>query len=265
MTLKSLLKRIILFVIPADNQLLYRLSKWYLDLYNNENNDDMRTNGELQLIRRILPLCTIVFDVGANVRNWTSLALTINPQLTVHCFEPSEATYQRLLNNRFSPSIICNNYGLSSTAVMSTLYVFGNGSGINSLYQRQGWEEGWGLSCPTCGEPVRLETLDGYCQRAKIQTIDFLKIDVEGHELEVLKGATNMLAKGGIRFIQFEYGGCNIDTKVLLKDFFEFFQPLPYTFHKICSKKLLRVERYDQRMENFQYQNWVVVKKNELL
>ena len=99
--------------------------------------------------------------------------------------------------------------------------MFGDGSGANSLYQRQGLEGGWGLAAQSREEVVRLETLDGCCQRAEIQAIDFIKIDVEGHELEVLRGTTDILAKGGIRFIQFEYGGCNMDARVLLKDLFD--------------------------------------------
>ena len=138
--------------------------------------------------------------------------------------------------------------------------MFGDGSGANSLYQRQGLEGGWGLAPQSREEVVRLETLDGYCQRAELQAIDFLKIDVEGHELEVLKGAADMLAKGGIRFIQFEYGGCNIDADVLLKDIFGFFQRFDYTFYKIFPKELRPVVRYDQRLENFQYQNWAVIR-----
>lgn len=138
---RSSLKRQLLANLPT-NRLLYRLCKYYVDLCNGENNDDMATNGELRFIQRALPQCATVFDVGANAGDWTALALTVNPRLAVHCYEPSETTYQRLLARRFPPSVICNNYGLSSTAGMRTLYVFGDGSGANSLYRRQSLEGG---------------------------------------------------------------------------------------------------------------------------
>lgn len=73
--------------------------------------------------------------------------------------------------------------------------MFGDGPGANSLYRRQGLR--LGLAPQSREEVVRVELLNSYCQRAEIQAIDFLKIDVEGHELEVLKGAADMLAKGG--------------------------------------------------------------------
>ncbi len=236
------------------NAFLYRVCKRYVDRYNSENNDDIHTNGELRLMQTILPQCAIVFDVGANVGDWTALALEISPRLQIHCFEPSAATFQRL---QAQVGAVCNNFGLSSTPGEMTLWVFADGAGTNSLYKRRGLEDGWGLAEQQQAETVRLDTLDAYCQRAGVQVIDLMKVDVEGHELEVFKGAAGMLAQGKIKCIQFEYGGCNIDSRVLLKDLFDFLVPYGYAFYKIFPRELRRVRRYDQRLENFQYQNWV--------
>ena len=82
-------------LIPR-NPFLYRVCKRYVDRYNSENNDSIHTNGELRLMRAVLPMCMTVFDVGANIGDWTALALSINPRLQIHCFEPSVATFQRL-------------------------------------------------------------------------------------------------------------------------------------------------------------------------
>jgi hypothetical protein len=59
--------------------------------------------------------------------------------------------------------------------------------------------------------------------------------------------------------VQFEYGGCNIDSKVLLKDIFEFFSGMNYRFYKIFPDRLKFFQRYDQRLENFKYQNWLLI------
>jgi len=239
------------------NAFLYGACKGYVDRYNNENEDNIHTNGELRLIQTVLPQCTTVFDVGANVGDWMSLALKINPRLKIHCFEPSVATFQRLQARE--GKAIRNNFGLSSAPSEMTLWVFAEGAGINSLYKRQGLEDGWGLAEQQQTETVRLDTLDAYCQRNGVQVIDFMKVDVEGHELEVFKGAVGMLSQGKIKRIQFEYGGCNIDSRVLLKDLFDFLLPYSFTFYKIFPHELQRVPRYDQRLENFQFQNWVAV------
>ncbi len=82
--------------IPSRNCHLYALCKRYVDRYNSENNDNIHTNGEWRFMQTILPQCATVFDVGANVGDWTALALDINPRLVIHCFEPSVATFQRL-------------------------------------------------------------------------------------------------------------------------------------------------------------------------
>ena len=55
---------------------------------------------------------------------------------------------------------------------------------------------------PSC--KIKLDTLDNYCKDNKIVHIHALKIDVEGFELDVLKGARNMLKNKAIDFIQFE-------------------------------------------------------------
>jgi len=99
---------------------------------------------------------------------------------------------------------------------------------LNSLYQRRGLEDGWGLKTTQEVEIVQLDTLENYCHSRDIQKIDFMKIDVEGHELEVFKGGVSLFREGRVRVIQFEYGGCNIDSKVLLKDIFEFFEDMEY-------------------------------------
>jgi hypothetical protein len=78
------------------NAMFYRFCRRYVEHYNGEKNSDMHSNGELRWLRQVLPQCKVVFDVGANVGDWTALALSINPAIHVHCSEPSTATFQHL-------------------------------------------------------------------------------------------------------------------------------------------------------------------------
>lgn len=78
--------------------------------------------------------------------------------------------------------------------------------------------------------------------------------------MSVLKGSTRMLTQGGIKRIQFEYGGTFIDARILLKDMFEFLTAYSFRFYKIYPDEIKLVERYGQRLENFQYQNWVALR-----
>lgn len=238
------------------NSVLYRFCRRYVEYCNGENNSDMLRNGELRWLRMVLPECQTVFDVGANVGDWSAMALDSNPTCKVHCFEPSTATYQTL-SRRFigNKQVILNHIGLSATSGRMSLHRFGAESGVNSLYIREGLD-----IQQTDSEEVGLETLDAYCQRADVDQIDLLKLDVEGHELAVLQGATQMLTKGKIRRIQFEYGGTYIDARILLKDMFEMSTQYHYRMHKIFPHELRLIERYEQRLENFQYQNWVALR-----
>lgn len=239
-------------VLPRSS-LLYRFCRRYVAHYNGENNEDMQSNGEFRWLREVIPQCKVVFDVGANVGDWTGLALGVNPQLRVHCFEPSITAFQRLQSRSFpAEQVLLNRCGLGATEGEMALYLFSAESGLSSLYPRKGIGKS-----QTRIEHVRMDTLDSYCQRRGVDHIDLLKLDVEGHELRVLEGSASMLAGGRVRRIQFEYGGTYIDARVLLKDMFDLLTSYGYQLSKIYPRGLRPFKGYHQTLENFQYQNWV--------
>jgi FkbM family methyltransferase len=242
-----------------ENPHVHAASQHYVNRFRGENDSAIETNGELRFMRERLASCHTVFDVGANVGDWARLALSFNPGMRLYCFEPSRFTFEKLTANAFPATVSCHNIGLGSAAAEKNLFVFEDGSGMNSLYRRNGLEDGWNIAPQSRTETVRIETLDGFCRDHGIDRIDFLKMDVEGHELSVLAGAEGLLARGAIDIIQFEYGGCNIDSRTFMRDFFELFQPRSYTLHKVFPDRLEPVARYDQRLDNFQYQNWVAI------
>lgn len=231
---------------------LYRLCRSYVDRYNGDNDGDPHTNGEYLFLRSILPTCRVVFDVGANVGDWTAHAIAVNPALEVHSFEPSPTTFQQLLARPFPPSVHRVNCGLSDTAQVAHLHTYADEPTMNSLHSRSGIT----LS-PTASETITLNTLDDYCDQAGIASVDLLKIDTEGHEVSVLRGATRLLETGRIRAIQFEYGGTYIDARILLKDVFDLLMPRGYRIAKLYPAGPRPVPAYTQQLETFQYQNFV--------
>ena len=237
---------------------LYKYCKRYAESCEGINNPDPTKNGELRVIRQFIPRCSVVFDVGAHLGEWAQLVLKYNPAVQLHCFEPSAFTFQKLSAQNFPSNVICNNFGLSSQDGEAKLRIFTEGDGMNSLYQRSGLQDR-GIAVQEKQETIVLKTLDGYCEEKNIQGIDFLKIDVEGHELGVLSGSERMLREKRIGIVQFEYGDCNIDSRVLLKDSFEVFKELPYEFYKVLPTGPRRVSSYSQQFENFQYSNWLAI------
>jgi FkbM family methyltransferase len=253
-----LLSRLLSHASPNDGE-AYQLCKKFVDRFRGENNDNIAVNGELAFMERMLSKASTVFDVGANTGEWIIHALDINPNLEIHAFEPSASTYQKLLSRGFRENVHCQQKGLGSATEERSLYVFADGSGLNSLYRRSGLEDGWGLKPQDKSERVQIQTLDDYCMANGIRHIDYLKVDVEGHELAVFKGASTMLEGRRIQTVQFEYGGCNIDSGVLLKDLVGFFDSLDYSLYKLFPEGPREVKRYDQRFEDFQYQNWALI------
>lgn len=252
------MKHLLLRVLPYNTH-FYNFCKGYIEKHDGDSNGDMMTNGEFRVMRHFLPGSSVVFDVGAHTGEWTRLALSMNHNLNIHCFEPAGDNFAHLAANVSSPNVTRNPMGLGSERGERLLFIFRNAPGLHSLYRRRGLENGWGLETPDETEMVKLDTLEKYCAERRIDKIDFLKVDVEGHELEVFKGGRSLFLEDRIRMIQFEYGGCNIDSKVLLKDIFEFFEGMNYSFYKIFPDRLKPFKRYDQRLENFKYQNWLIL------
>ena len=228
--------------------------------HNCENNHDMRTNGELRLLREVSAGFRVVFDVGANVGDWVALLVSVAPRISrLYAFEPSSSAYARLASRSFPTSVLPRHLGFSSRSGHASLYVFGESAGINSLHNRRGLEDGWGIHPADSTEEVTLETIDRFCERERIPAVDYLKIDTEGHEVDVLEGARESLEKGILKAVQFEYGGTYIDSRRLLKDVFEMLAPVDYTVFLITPDGLVAYPRYDVRLENFQYKNFVVL------
>jgi FkbM family methyltransferase len=182
--------------------------------------------------------------------------------LALHCFEPSRPTFELLLQNDFPPNVHCNPFGLGSVAEQRTLYVVGEALGINSLFRRQGIDDHATQWRAAGEETVRIATLDSYCRDQGIPHIDFLKIDVEGYELEVLKGAAESLRLGHVAVVQFEYGGAYIDAGIRLKDIFDYVESVNrrYVFYKLIPFGLEKVPHYKQSLETYQYSNWLIVR-----
>src|SRR5882672_5273704 len=91
---------------------LYNACRAYGFRFDGENDFDSYTNGELRLIRTLLPDCRVVFDVGANRGTWTETALVINPAAEIHAFEPSASTFRELAAKPLPPGVHLNNVGL---------------------------------------------------------------------------------------------------------------------------------------------------------
>lgn len=225
-----------------------------------ENDANMRTNGELRLLKKLAPRLKVVFDIGANTGEWTAQLLSFNPSVaSVRAFEPCRAAFAALLGRGFPPSVTLHNIGLSSRRGHAEMFLSDQESSLNSLYDRSTDILGGGRAPVTRTEPVVLDTLDSFCLENGVEMIDLVKIDTEGHELDVLEGARRVLREGRVKRIQFEYGGTFIDSRRLLKDAFSLLHEHDFSLFLILPDGTRACPRYDQRLENFQYKNFIAL------
>ena len=253
------LLRRVLMAMP-DKSLLVRVCRSFVDANEGQNNSAFETNGERFLLEKRLTENKpyVVLDVGAHNGEWSAMALELNPAIELHSFEPGGASFDELQSRDWPANVHLNNFGLGEQVGTAELYLFGEESGMNSLYKRQGLDV-TKFGAQSLSEAVQIRTLDDYIQQHSLERIDYLKIDVEGHDLKVFQGGQKAFRNGAVKLVQFEYGGCNIDSRVLLQDLFEFLTGYGYGLHKLFPDGPRPVARYDQRLENFQLANYVAV------
>jgi len=230
---------------------------------DNSGDTDIEHNGEHAFIRA---LCNyyqasptlVVFDVGANYGDYSELLLRERGQnkCTIHAFEPQRSCFKKL-TTLFggNTNVTLNNFGLSNKPATVTLYKNAEGSGLASLYERNLAHYDIDMSQT---EQITVQRADTYMTKHNIHHINLLKIDIEGHEIPAFEGFGDFLSAQHIDFIQFEYGGANLDAGSSLRELFTLLESKGFIMTKVMRRELER-RTYHPRLENFVYQNWVAV------
>ena len=204
-----------------------------------------------------------IFDVGANKGQFLQEILDVNQgnDFKVYCFEPQRESFN-LLASAFNDLdfVKFENIGFDNEKSKSKLFYDKPGSIFSSKYNRDVSR----LSIEfTESEIVEYNTIDEYCKDENISKIDYLKIDVEGNELNVLKGAAQMLADQRIKFISFEFGSTQIDSRTFFKDIYEYLQShhIVRLYRLTPGGYMVPIEAYDEDLETFFTANYLAVMK----
>ena len=231
-----------------------RLARAYLRSYGNWNYDPA-TNGEQRVLNRLARLNPgVVFDVGAHVGDWALAATRAMPRAQIHAFELIDVTADKLGERmRDQANVVVNAFGLGEEeAEIEAAYhpSFPEGSGINpSIFRQQAVER----------RRARVVSGDVYCKDRGIDHVDYLKIDAEGADLQVVRGFGGMLEAGAVHALQFEYGWANIPAHALLYDFYEFLGDCGYLVGKVFPEHVeFRPYRIEED-EDFIGPNYVAV------
>jgi len=231
----------------------------YLRAYNNEQNWHTRYNGEARAVHTIASAVNgEVLDVGANEGQWASMALDVVDASRLHCFEVVPQAFDKL-KQRLGPDTkaTLNRFGLASKAGPIEFFFYPDSSDRSSCYSlNDGFRK----------EKITVSVIPGdeYISQRGMREIAFLKLDVEGMEMDVLQGLSSSLRAGIIQAIQFEHGPAHALARHLLKDFLEFLEGYSYIVFKIFPKTFVKVDYDPERDESFVGQNLLAVRPQVL-
>lgn len=198
----------------------------------------------------------LAIDIGGNVGHYAAELRRRKPELEIHVFEPSAENVAKLTARFESDSLTklvpC---AVSDSVGNATLFSDKAGSGLGSLTKRRLDHFNITFDVAETVNTIRFE--DYWTDQLQSRRIDLVKIDVEGHELAVLKGFGEALNATAI--FQFEFGGCNIDTRTYFRDFWDLFEQHQFALYRITPLGAQRVAHYRESDEFFSTTNYLAV------
>lgn len=242
------------------NQLIWKIARVWEEkcaFYQGKGLDGLSVAEEYKYVRRIIgDQAKLILDIGGNIGEYTAEIYKTNKTAEIHIFEPSKINHEKL-TKRFQSnhSIQINNCALGAENGEAILFSDQAGSPLGSLTQRNLDHVKIDFSTQ---EVVAIKKFDDYWLNIlNSKPINFAKIDVEGHELSVLSGFEKAIAKTHV--IQFEFGGCNIDTKTYFKDFWNYFEKNNFKIYRMTPLGLQHVKKYRENEETFLFTNYLAV------
>ena len=159
----------------------------------------------------------VVFEIGSNREMYIEAILRKIPSCAIYAFEPNRESFEILFKKFLGwGQVRAYKLALGYGASQEILYKDAQGRSLASLTPRN--FEHLQINQQECIERVSMTSVDDFVMTERIYP-DFLKIDVEGFELEVLKGARTTLQNDSL--IQFEFGGTYTDSRIYFRDSYD--------------------------------------------
>jgi FkbM family methyltransferase len=140
-----------------------------------------------------------VYDIGAANGSWSELLYAIYPNAVYHLFEPlaeHRPSYKQYLRDNMSkyPSLHLHPYALGEDTRLIEMHLLADGYGSSTLP----------IEHPDFSERLTVQqySLDEYVAAKNLPLPDILKMDVQGAEGTVLRGASRCLEHAGIVFAE---------------------------------------------------------------
>jgi len=216
------------------------------------------TDGELLMIKNFIKENDIVIDAGAHFGDWSDLVLKhTKNKCKLYAFEPVPNFFIKL-QNKVNSNGKCYNLAIGKNDAEVTMnYFYKESEGCSSLYDRKALN-----NIPVQKINIKVTCLDNFCLNNQIEHINFLKIDVEGAEWDVLQGADKLISNKKIDFIQFEYGGTFPDANITLKQIYDYLAIKGYEIFRIAPDGLIHISKWRNELENNHLSNWLAIIKS---
>jgi len=221
------------------------------DTLSGYDNCNMMTNGESLLLAEFAE-SKVVFDVGANKGEWSKIFLAAAPKAQIYAFEPVPQIFTQLSSKLQNTTVRSFNLALSNVShARKTIHFYPKETGMSSLYKRTG------VRLSSNAITIQTVRLDDFCRENGIHHIDFLKIDTEGSEWDVIQGASTLFANRAIGAVQFEYGGTYKDANITLEQVYQYLTAQGYEVFRITSEGLVPIRAWRPALENYRYSNYL--------
>ena len=225
--------------------------------YNNTKNN--RQSGESYFIRNVLAkenprLC---IDIGANVGGYTSELLRCTLSRVI-AFEPLPLAFAKLVNNvvSFSDRVVLENKGIANTNSEMTIH-YNPCASSHASFSEEVKKVSYVSNQMEALVPV--VTLDQYCLSKGLSEIDLIKIDTEGFEGEVLKGARHCIERIRPKYVQIEFNWHHLFSGDSLYDLSN---KLPgYDMYQLLPESWVQRNPADPLSNIFGFSNFVFVRR----
>lgn len=225
---------------------------------NGFNNGDPDTNGEFACLAMLLESATVLLDIGANEGLFVERAARLKPDVRIVAFEPNPAHADGLRARLAPVKGRLEAIALSDTAGTAVLHVHDQHHATASLSGRPRMTHRFRQGMTQVEAAVR--RLDDVDLNLAADDGVVMKIDTEGFEFPVLRGAAEFLTRPGPVAIILEHSFAWLETGESLIDCFNFLDARGFDFYRLLPIGLERVRFFSADMEQAQYCNYVALK-----
>lgn len=225
--------------------------------YNNYRNN--QESGELFFIKEILAKSNpkLCIDVGANIGEYTKEILE-NTNSRVIAFEPVPTTFEKLVKETelYVDRIQYENKGVG--AINEELIIhFNSAASAHASFSEEIKQINYVTNEEKISVPV--VTLDSYFKLNNITEVDFIKIDTEGFESEVFKGASRIFKEIKPKFVQIEFNWHQLFRNTSLYYFSQ--QLIDYDLYQLIPDGWILRDPKDPLVNIYYYSNFVFVSR----